>query len=102
MPRTDAGELGVAAELFKVLSAPLRLGILEQLADGERCVHELVEALQAPQPLISQHLRVLRAARLVQGARRGREIAYALSDDHVAHIVTDALTHAREDPTPPT
>ena len=92
MPR-DAAGLDAAAELFKVLSAPLRLGILEQLADGDRCVHELVEALAAPQPLISQHLRVLRGARLVEGARRGREIAYALSDDHVGRIVRDALMH---------
>ena len=98
MARPDSGDLEIAAELFKVLSAPLRLGILAQLADGKRCVHELVEDLQAPQPLISQHLRVLRGARLVQGARRGREIAYELSDDHVAHIMRDALVHARESP----
>lgn len=97
MVRSEPSNLEVAAELFRVLSAPLRLGILEQLADGERCVHELVDALLAPQPLVSQHLRVLRGARLVQGVRRGREIAYGLSDDHVAHIVADALSHTRED-----
>jgi len=97
VPRNGSGDLEIAAELFKVLSAPLRLGILDQLDGGERCVHELVEALHAPQPLISQHLRVLRGARLVRSARRGREIAYELSDDHVAHIVRDALTHTRED-----
>ena len=97
MPRNGSSDLDVAADLFKVLSAPLRLGILDQLDGWERCVHELVEALHAPQPLISQHLRVLRGARLVRSARRGREIAYELSDDHVAHIVRDALTHTRED-----
>ena len=50
--------------------------------------------LDAPQPLVSQHLRVLRAAGVVTGARRGREIEYSLTDEHVAHIVADAVSHA--------
>jgi DNA-binding transcriptional ArsR family regulator len=49
-----------------------------------------------PQPLVSQHLRVLRGAGIVRGSRRGREIAYALTHDHVAHIVADAVSHAKE------
>lgn len=99
MSSTAAGDLEAASELFKVLSAPLRLGIVEQLADGEKCVHELVEALDVAQPLISQHLRVLRAARVVRGSRRGREIAYEITDQHITHIVLDALTHTREEQT---
>ncbi len=86
-----------AAELLRALSAPIRVAIVAELGAGERCVHELVEKLAAPQPLVSQHLRVLRGAGVVRGTRRGREIAYALVDDHVAHIVGDAVTHAREE-----
>jgi DNA-binding transcriptional ArsR family regulator len=82
-----------AGRLLRALGAPIRLAIIEQLADGPRCVHELVESLGASQSLVSQHLRVLRAARLVTSERRGREIAYALTDTHVAHIVRDAITH---------
>jgi DNA-binding transcriptional ArsR family regulator len=89
-------DLEQAGDLFKVLASPLRLGILAELAKDPRCVHELVEALRASQPLVSQHLRVLRGARLVRGTRRGREVAYELTDEHVAHIVLDALTHVRE------
>jgi ArsR family transcriptional regulator, zinc-responsive transcriptional repressor len=85
-----------AGELLRALSAPLRVAIVTELAGGERCVHELVDELGAPQPLVSQHLRVLRAAGVVRGERRGREIAYSLVDEHVAHIVADAVTHARE------
>jgi ArsR family transcriptional regulator, zinc-responsive transcriptional repressor len=85
-----------AGELLRALSAPIRVAIVAQLGEGERCVHELVEKLGAPQPLVSQHLRVLRGAGVVRGARRGREIAYSLVDDHIAHIVADAVTHARE------
>lgn len=85
-----------AAELLRALSAPIRLAIVSELAQGERCVHELVEQLGAAQPLVSQHLRVLRSAGVVRGSRRGREIAYALVDEHVAHIVADAVSHAGE------
>jgi ArsR family transcriptional regulator, zinc-responsive transcriptional repressor len=85
-----------AGELLRALAAPLRIAIVTELGDGERCVHELVDALGVSQPLVSQHLRVLRAAGVVRGQRRGREIAYTLADAHVAHIVADAVSHARE------
>ncbi len=85
-----------ACELLRALSAPIRVAIVAELGDGERCVHELVDTLGAPQPLVSQHLRVLRGAGVVRGNRRGREIAYALVDEHVAHIVADAVSHSRE------
>jgi DNA-binding transcriptional ArsR family regulator len=91
---TDGYE--AAGELLRALAAPLRIGIVTELADGPRCVHELVQTLGAPQPLVSQHLRVLRGAGIVRGARRGREIAYSLTDEHVAHIVADAVSHSRE------
>jgi ArsR family transcriptional regulator, zinc-responsive transcriptional repressor len=60
------------------------------------CVHELVEAIGVSQPLVSQHLRVLRGAGLVQTKRRGRELVYELTDVHAAHIVRDAVAHASE------
>lgn len=85
-----------AGELLRALAAPLRIAIVTELGDGPRCVHELVDALQAPQPLVSQHLRVLRGAGVVRGQRRGREIAYFLTDEHIAHIVADAVSHAGE------
>lgn len=85
-----------AADLLRALSAPIRVAIVTELAGGERCVHELVEKLGVAQPLVSQHLRVLRGAGVVRGTRRGREIAYSLVDEHLAHIVADAINHARE------
>jgi ArsR family transcriptional regulator, zinc-responsive transcriptional repressor len=85
-----------AGELLRALAAPIRIAIVTELAGGQRCVHELVDALGVAQPLVSQHLRVLRGAGVVRGARRGREIAYSLVDEHVAHIVADAISHAGE------
>jgi DNA-binding transcriptional ArsR family regulator len=95
-PAPAAAGLDVAAELLRALASPHRLAIVRELDGRARCVHELVDALGVSQPLVSQHLRVLRAGRLVRAERRGREIAYSLSDDHVAHIVRDAVVHATE------
>ena len=85
-----------AGELLRALASPLRIAIITQLSGGARCVHELVDALEVPQPLVSQHLRVLRGAGVVSGSRRGREIEYRLTDEHIAHIVADAISHAGE------
>jgi DNA-binding transcriptional ArsR family regulator len=89
-------DLPAAAELLRALASPHRLAIVRALAGGPRCVHELVDALGVSQPLVSQHLRVLRAGDLVRAQRRGREIAYALADHHVTHIVEDAISHVGE------
>lgn len=94
MPPTEP--LDAAAALFKVLSSSSRLAILRRLEQGPSCVHELVTDLQLTQPLVSQHLRVLRSADLVRGTRRGREITYEVADTHVSHLVHDALAHAAE------
>jgi len=80
------------------LAAPVRIVIVLELAEGERAVHQLVEAAGVSQSLVSQHLRVLRGAGLVEASRRGREISYRLSDEHVAHIVKDAVAHSLESP----
>ena len=93
---TDEQALERATDIFRALSNPLRVGIVRELAQGERAVHELVKALEVSQPLVSQHLAVLRGVRLVARRRTGRHVTYHLVDDHVAHIVEDAVTHADE------
>ena len=85
-----------ATDMFRVLSNASRLAIVRELAAGDRAVHELVEALDLPQPRVSEHLATLRAARLVERSRTGRSVSYHLVDHHVAHIVEDAVTHAAE------
>ncbi|HMH93246.1 MAG TPA: metalloregulator ArsR/SmtB family transcription factor [Streptosporangiaceae bacterium] len=89
-------EYELAGELFRILSAPLRLAIIDALTAGPAAVSALVATSGESQPLISQHLRVLRAARLIRVQTRGRERVYSLTDEHVAHIVTDAIRHTRE------
>jgi DNA-binding transcriptional ArsR family regulator len=90
-------ELEPVSALFKALGSPLRLAVVTALDDaGPLCVHELVSRLGVPQPLVSQHLRVLREADVVRGVRRGKEIAYEIADAHVAHVVRDAVRHTAE------
>jgi ArsR family transcriptional regulator, zinc-responsive transcriptional repressor len=91
-PRT----LAAAGDLLRALAAPVRIAIVLQLLGSDRCVHDLVDALGVAQPLISQHLRVLKSAGVVHGERRGREVVYSLVDDHLAHIVVDAVAHVEE------
>jgi ArsR family transcriptional regulator len=62
---------------------PLRWRILTLLAEEELCVCHLVEALDAPQSLISHHLRVLRDAGLVEGERFRYWIYYRLRPEAV-------------------
>ncbi|MGH3775235.1 MAG: ArsR/SmtB family transcription factor [Pseudonocardiaceae bacterium] len=88
--------LVAAGELLRALAAPVRIAIVLQLRDSGRCVHELVDALGVSQPLISQHLRVLKSAGVVHGERHGREVVYRLVDEHLSHIVVDAVTHVEE------
>lgn len=96
-PIPERAVLDRAGELLRALSAPVRMGIVLMLRDHDCCVHELVEWLDAPQPLISQHLRVLKACGVVDGTRVGREVRYRLVDPQVCEIVTAAARHGAAD-----
>lgn len=75
---TAALDLARAAELFHALSDETRLGILEMLRQGERCVCDLQAELDAAQSRLSFHLKVLKEAGLVTDRREGRWAYYTL------------------------
>ncbi|HEX5438997.1 MAG TPA: metalloregulator ArsR/SmtB family transcription factor [Gemmatimonadaceae bacterium] len=93
-------DLARSAQLFHALSDETRLAILEMLRDGERCVCELQDALDAAQSRLSFHLRVLKEAGLVEDRREGRWSYYritpeALRDVHdLAVALQPRRTHA--------
>jgi ArsR family transcriptional regulator, arsenate/arsenite/antimonite-responsive transcriptional repressor len=66
------------ARLFHALADETRLRILDELADGERCVCDLSGALEAGQSRLSFHLKTLKDAGLLTDRREGRWIYYAL------------------------
>jgi ArsR family transcriptional regulator len=65
---------------FAALGDPIRLRILGELIDGQRCVCELLEEIGVAPNLLSYHLRVLREAGLVDASRRGRWVDYRLAE----------------------
>ena len=64
------------SDAFQAVAEPRRRAILEFLADGERPVNDVVEAIRLPQPSVSKHLRVLLDAGLVEVRRDGRHMLY--------------------------
>ncbi len=85
-----------AAAIFKALSDPARLQMLLILADGERNVTELAEMEGDKTGTVSARLQVLLNARLVTRRREGHTVIYAIADDHVLNLVTNAIEHACE------
>ncbi len=77
----DARMMKQAAELFKILSVDKRIEIIELLKNEPMSVNALAEALGVTQSAVSQHLRVLKAAGLVQDERQGYWIYYSLNRD---------------------
>ncbi len=84
--RTTAPDVDRAVTLFHALSDSTRLGILEMLKDGERCVCELQDELDAAQSRLSFHLRVLKEAGLVTDRREGRWMYYVIASDALAEV----------------
>lgn len=67
-------------------SAP-RYRIVEALFSGPKTVGELAEKTKQSQPLVSQHLRILKETGLVQDERRGQEVFYTLNVEHTIGLL---------------
>lgn len=89
--------LTATAELFKVLSSESRLLLVRLLAAEPATVGSLVAQTGMSQPLVSQHLKTLRQANILIVSRSGREATYELADQHIAHVIDDAIIHVQEE-----
>jgi DNA-binding transcriptional ArsR family regulator len=78
------------AEFFKALGHPVRIRILEALIGGERSVQELQEALDLEQPIVSQHLAMLRAKNLVKAQKTGTTVRYTIRVASIGELLTIA------------
>jgi len=78
MLKYDKNRCKLEAEVFKALGHPTRLWIVEQLADGEHCVCEFVEAVGVDFSTISQHLAILKRAGVIEDDKRGKSVFYRL------------------------
>jgi DNA-binding transcriptional ArsR family regulator len=87
--------LEAAAATFGLLAATARLHIVWLLAQSERDVSSLADAVGATPQVVSQHLAKLRLAGLVQARREGRRQVYLICDPHVATVVEEMIIHLR-------
>src|SRR5690606_7063622 len=85
------------ADMFKMLGDPSRLRIVIATLEGPVSVGEIAERLGLSISLVSHHLRLLRAARLVTADRRGKQIFYRTHDQHVARVIDDMIAHVNEE-----
>ncbi len=74
------------SRIGKAVSAPKRLELLDLLCQGPRTVEALAEQAALSVANASQHLQVLRAARLVDAEKKGLYVEYRLADDEVCHF----------------
>ena len=84
------------AQLFRALSHPVRLRILDILARQEACVCHLTAILGKRQPYVSQQLAALREAGLVTDRREGTLIYYRLADDYLAVLLDQSKVVVRD------
>lgn len=92
------------AEFFKALGHPLRIRILELLADGEQSVGELLAEVEVEQSHLSQQLGILRRAGFVVARREGASVVYSVADERIAELLAvsrqmllDMLTASRDE-----
>jgi ArsR family transcriptional regulator, cadmium/lead-responsive transcriptional repressor len=86
LPATPT-RIDLVSKYFRGLGDPTRLRILEALRGGELSVNEIVEAVGASQPRVSNHLACLRWCGFVASRRDAQSIRYSIADRRVARIL---------------
>lgn len=79
------------AQIFKIIAHPDRIRLIEELRAGEQNVNSLIESLELPGPRISQHLSLMRAHRLVEERRDGRNHVYRLVQPEIAKWIVEGI-----------
>lgn len=91
----DVGATAVfesAAELFSLLSTPVRLKIISALCNDERNVSELLERIATTQPNLSQHLGTLYRAGILGRRREGTQVFYRVANQRAATLCRAVCT----------
>lgn len=91
----DDETLFVVSQIFKALSDPTRIRILNFLCCEEHSVNEIAEALNLGQTTVSHQLRFLKNLRLVKFRREGTTLYYSSDDNHVMNLLHQAVSHAQ-------
>jgi ArsR family transcriptional regulator len=81
-----------AADLFAVMSTPVRLRIISALCQGEKNVGQLLENIGVAQPNMSQHLNILFRSGVLGKRRQGAQVFYRIADDTAARVCRAVCT----------
>ena len=84
------------SEFYKIFGDETRLRILDVLLNKPLCVNEISEALDVSQSAISHQLKNLRSSNLVKTEKIGKNVYYAISDQHIKIILKYGLEHISE------
>ena len=84
------------ADFFKILSDSTRVSIVAVLEHHELCVCDIANILNMTKSAVSHQLKNLREMNLVKARRVGKEVWYALADEHISKIFDVALEHISE------
>ena len=94
-PDNDAS-VAQLADLFHLLGDPTRLRIVLACVPAPIAVSEIAASLELSSSLVSHHLRLLRAARIVKSGRQGKQVFYSAADAHISGVLRDMLEHIAE------
>lgn len=94
----DHDQADELAEVFRLLGESNRLRLICACLDESVSVHDLAERLGITPSLVSHHLRLMRAARLMRAEKRGRQVFYRAADEHVRRVLHDMTAHLDEEP----
>lgn len=93
---TDDNAVDQLADLFHLLGDPTRLRIVLCCLPAPIAVGDIAAALELSSSLVSHHLRLLRAARIVKAERQGKQVFYSAADAHITGVLGDMLEHIAE------
>lgn len=89
MPPKSDNKNKFKAKIFKALSDPIRLDILEFLRDGEKCVCEIIPLAKLIQPVVSRHLKILKECGIVRYRKDGNRRLYSITDQRIFKIIDE-------------
>lgn len=81
------------AEIFAAMSDPTRVRILAALATSELNVRQIADLVELTESATSHQLRSLRTQRIVRTRKAGRQVFYALDDDHIRDLIERVIAH---------
>ncbi len=84
------------ADLFSMMGDTSRLRIILSCLHEPISVSHIADQLELSQSLVSHHLRLLKAARMVRAERRGKQVFYVAADQHVQCVIEDMAAHVSE------